>query len=268
MDLELILFFAFIIGLCLGSFLNVAIYRLPRDLSVVNPRRSFCPGCKRQLTWWENIPVLGWLCLGGKCRTCRSKISGQYPLVELLSGIAAVGVALRFGVTPVGFVVYALLLSLIVITFIDFEFRIIPNVISFPGITLGLLLGIAAEYSHFFSCQRSELYCPMTTGAMDSLVGMLIGGGFFELIGRGYEWWAKREGIGGGDVKLMAMTGAIMGWRSVAPTIFMGSLVGAVIGVAVALLQGTGRKTEIAFGPWLAVGAVLYIFADLPYFRF
>lgn len=265
MDLETL--FAAVLGLVLGSFLNVVIYRLPRSLSVASPARSFCPKCNRTLSWWENIPVLSWVLLLGKCRTCKAPISGQYPAVELLSAVFAVICFERFGYTPTGAVIFALSLTLLVISFIDFEFKLIPNVISYPGITFGLLLGIVAQYTTLFHCPPHTIYWPITQSALDSLVGMLAGGGFFWLIGEGYYLVTKQEGIGGGDVKLMAMTGAILGWQSVAPTIFAGSVSGAIIGILVMVVTGKGRKTEIPFGPWLSLGAILYMFADLPYFR-
>lgn len=255
-----ILYFA-LFGLLVGSFLNVCIYRVPRKLSVVTPMRSYCPSCKRQLSSLENIPVISWLVLGAKCKTCKEPISGQYPLVEMLSALAAAGTYLNFGLTPTSVVVYALCATLIVITFIDFEFKIIPNVISYPGVTFGLLLGAVSQYTHMF-----EL--PVSQSAWDSLIGMYAGGGFFWIIGEIYFRMTKTVGLGGGDVKLMGMTGAILGWRSVAPTIFMGSLLGSFVGIALILIRGGNRRTEIPFGPWLSIGAILYIFADMPWFRF
>ena len=260
--------FIFLFGLVIGSFLNVVIYRVPRKLSVITPLRSYCPSCNRSLSSWENIPVVSWTLLGGKCRTCKQKISGQYPLVELLAGFAAVGTYLRFGCTPTGAVIVAVLFTLIAITFIDFEFKIIPNVISFPGMTLGLILGIVSQYTGIFTCPWSVDTCPVTQSAFDSLVGFLLGGGFFYAIGVAYLLIAKRVGLGGGDIKLMAMTGAILGWQSVAPTVFAGSLVGAVIGILTMLATGGGRQTEIPFGPYLSLGAVLYIFGEVPFFKF
>jgi leader peptidase (prepilin peptidase)/N-methyltransferase len=247
-------------GLIIGSFLNVCIYRVPRKLSVARPMRSYCPKCETTLKAWENIPLLSWLMLRGKCRTCAQPISGQYPLVELLSAIAAAQSYLRFGLTPTGVVIYCLTAALLVITFIDFEFKIIPNVISYPGITLGLILGAVSQYTQVF-----EL--PLTQSAWDSLVGMYAGGGFFYLIGWGYYLATKDVGLGGGDIKLMGMTGAILGWHSVAPTIFAGSLLGSIVGIGTIIFGGGTRKSEIPFGPWLSLGAILYIFTDFGWFR-
>jgi len=246
----------FIFGLCIGSFLNVVIYRVPRKLSVNYPRRSFCPSCERSLEWWENIPVASWIALRGKCRGCSTSISGQYTFVELLTGVAALASTLHFGFTPTAAIIFVICASLIAITFIDLEFKIIPNVISFPGMILGLLLGIVSQYSGVISQ-------PLTQSAWDSLTGFLCGGGFFYVVGMLYYAFSKRVGLGGGDIKLLAFTGAILGVDSVIPTIFAGSLVGAVVGLITVALKGGGRHTEIPFGPWL----IIYIFLDLPFLR-
>ncbi|MCB0324134.1 MAG: prepilin peptidase, partial [Bdellovibrionales bacterium] len=240
-ELPVTLLLITIFALCIGSFLNVVIYRVPRKLSVSYPSRSFCPDCEQQLSWWENIPVLSWILLRTKCRHCGAPISGQYPLVELLSVCAAIASYLHFGLTPTGFVLYALTASLIAITFIDLAFKIIPNVISFPGMTLGLLLGIVSQYSNAFSP-------PLTQSAWDSLLGFLLGGGFFYVVGAAYQLGTGRIGLGGGDIKLLAFTGATLGYESVIPTIFAGSLVGALVGLLTVAIQGGGRHTEIPFG--------------------
>lgn len=248
-----------IFGLIIGSFLNVCIYRVPRKLSVVSPARSYCPKCNTQLSSLENVPVLSWLFLGGKCKTCKAPISGQYPLVEALSAIAAAACFMRFGLTPTGVVLYALVAALIVITFIDFEFKIIPNVISYPGITIGLIIGAVSQYTGVFQH-------PISQSAWDSLLGMYAGGGFFWVIGEIYFRVTKTVGLGGGDVKLMGMTGAILGFNSIPTTIFLGSLAGSIVGIATIVLRGGNRKSEIPFGPWLSLGCILYIFTDINFF--
>lgn len=245
--------FVFIFGLCIGSFLNVAIYRMPRKLSVMEPRRSFCPECGTQLLWWENIPVLSWIFLRGKCRTCGAAISVRYPFVELLSGAAALAALVRYDLTPTGFVVFAVSAALIVIIFTDLDFKMIPNLITYPGMTIGLLLGIVSQYTDLFAW-------PVTAGAMDTLLGFLCGGGFFWVVGQGYYLVTKRWGLGWGDIKLLAMTGAILGVSSVIPTILIGSICGSVVGIGLILFAGGGRTTEIPFGPWLALGVFLYMF--------
>lgn len=256
-----ILIFLFVIGLCIGSFLNVCIYRVPLKMSVTKPLRSICPSCKRQLEWYENVPVFAWIAIGAKCRTCKAPISGQYPLVELLSGFAIVASFLFTEDVPTAILVYALTATLIVITFIDLEHKIIPNKISYPGIVIGLAVGLWQEFFPTFSY-------PVTTGMLDSVYGFLLGGGFFYVIGELYYYATKRDGLGGGDIKLMAMTGALLGWRSIPPTIFVGSLAGALVGIVLMLFRGANRQLEIPFGPWLSLGVLLYVFGDLPFFRF
>lgn len=229
-------------------------------MSVVSPARSFCPKCNRAISWKDNIPLLGWLLLRGKCRHCEKPISSRYPLVEVISAFLAVASYIVFGATPTAIVIYALGASLVVISFIDFDFKIIPNVISLPGIVIGLAIGVISQFSGIFDA-------PVSTGALDSLIGMLAGGGFFYIVGEVYYLITKRNGLGGGDIKLLGMTGAILGWKSVAPTIFVGSLLGAILGIGLMIFRGGGRQLEIPFGPWLSAGVLVYIFGDLPFFR-
>lgn len=249
--------FATIFGLLVGSFLNVAIYRLHPDrretMSIINPPRSLCTTCGRQLSSWENIPVLSWLLLKGRSYCCKERISLQYPIVELVSGAAAAGSVIRFGFTPTAFVVYCVIASLLVISCIDFASKIIPNVISYPGIIIGCALGVISEYFHPFSY-------PITTGVVDTLIGVFLGSGFLYLVSWGYYLYSKQIGLGGGDIKLLAMTGAILGWQSALPTIVLGSLSGAVIGICLMIFSKQGRHAEIPFGPWLSLGAILYMF--------
>ena len=256
MTIALIIFFA----LCIGSFLNVCIYRIPRKLSIRSPRRSFCPKCENQLSILENIPVVSWIILRAKCRHCGQSISGQYPLVELLSAFFALESYLHFGLNPTGVLVYLLCATLIVITFIDLEFKIIPDIISFPGMIIGLGISVLAEYTKLFSV-------PITEGALDSLLGMLAGGGFFYLLAEAYWRIAKKSGLGGGDIKLMGFVGALLGLKSITPTIFAGSLFGAVFGIAMIILRGGNRNTEIPFGPWLSLGVLVYVFFDFYVFK-
>lgn len=250
-------------GLLIGSFLNVCVYRVPRRLSVVTPARSFCPTCERQLTWWENVPVITWLILLGRCSCRKGKVSGVYPLVEILSSFAAVWSYLRFGFTPTGVLAFIFAATLIVITFIDFEHRIIPDRISYPGMSIGLLIGGLVELGAFHLVAP-----PFTSGTFDSLLGFAIGGGFFNVVSYVYWRMTGDMGLGGGDVKLLAFTGALLGWESVPFTIFLGSLLGSVVGITLISLRGGGRKTEIAFGPYLSIAALLYVFSDIPFFRF
>lgn len=260
MPSPLLLIAIIVFSLCVGSFLNVCIWRIPRGGSLTSPYRSYCPKCENTLTWWENIPVISWILLHGKCHNCKNPISGQYPLVELLSAGFAVLCYIKFGFNITSVIVYIFVTSLIVITFIDLELKIIPNVISFPGMIIGLILGIISQYTDL-------LKPPLTTGAVDSLLGFFIGGGSFYLIGWLYYLISKRIGLGGGDIKLMAMIGAILGLNAIWPTVFFGSLFGAIIGVAAMAFKGGGRHTEIPFGPWLALGCLIHLFTEINLFQ-
>jgi leader peptidase (prepilin peptidase)/N-methyltransferase len=237
------LLFIFLLGCCVGSFLNVCIYRLPQELSIVAPR-SYCPQCRTPIHGYDNIPLVSYLLLRGKCRNCGVKISWRYPLVEALSGGFAVALFVKYGL-GLGFFSYsAFTAGLLVITFIDLDHRIIPDLISLPGIGIGFLLS-------FFEPSLS---------VKDSLIGLLAGGGSLYLVAVAYEALTKREGMGGGDVKLLAMIGAWLGWKGVLFTIFFASLSGTIIGGGAMLAQKQGRHFAIPFGPFLAFGALAYLF--------
>ncbi|HEX5680776.1 MAG TPA: prepilin peptidase, partial [Desulfobacterales bacterium] len=182
---------AFVFGLCIGSFLNVCIYRLPLSKSIVHPR-SACPNCAHPIRACDNIPVASYLALRGRCRDCGVRIPVRYPLVELLSGAFAAMVVLKFGVGWQGLLMYGVIASMLVITFIDIDHRIIPDLITLPGIPIG----VAAS---FFGLTH--------VGPLQSLIGVLAGGGSLFLVAWGYQLITKREGMGGGDIKLLAMIG-------------------------------------------------------------
>ena len=231
------LFAAFTVGAVIGSFSNVCIYRIPLHLSIVYPG-SYCPACKTPLAVLDNFPVLSYIFLGGKCRYCQNRISWRYPTVELLTAIFYLTLFIRFDFSL--FIIYALLVTvLIIITFIDFDYQIIPNVITLPGIPIGLVL------AYFF--------LPHTL--MSALVGLLGGSGLLLLMALIYP-----GGMGGGDIKMIAMLGAFLGWKKVFLTIFLGSLIGSIIGIGLIVIKKQSRKTKIPFGPYLAAGAVLSIF--------
>ena len=241
-----------LLGLIIGSFLNVCIYRIPRRFSLSSPIRSYCPNCEVTLRTRDNIPVLSWLFLGGKCFNCKERIPFRYPFVEILSGFAALECYLAFGLTWTALVIYALVAALITITFIDLDFKIIPNLITYPGIHCGLLLGLISENTQAFAW-------PVTQSAYDSLLGMYVGGGIFWSIAWVYTFFTKQDGLGGGDIKLMAMTGGILGYKSVIHSIFNGTALGAVVALFMIIFAGGGRKTQIPFGPWLSLGTILYL---------
>jgi leader peptidase (prepilin peptidase)/N-methyltransferase len=188
MPCSLMPFYVFVIGSCIGSFLNVCIYRLPKDLSIVSPP-SFCPQCRTPVRGYDNIPLLSYLLLRGKCRSCGAKISGRYPLVEALTGTFAVALFLKFGLSVSFFASFAFTAALIVITFIDLDHRIIPDVISLPGIAAGFGLTFLLP----------------TPSWTESLIGLVVGGGSLYLVAIGYEALTKREGMSGRDVKLLTM---------------------------------------------------------------
>jgi len=236
-------FIIFALGCCIGSFLNVCIYRLPQGLSIVSPR-SFCPQCRTPVRGYDNIPLVSYLLLRGKCRSCGAKISWRYPLVEALTGAFAVALFLKFGLTVSFFAFFAFTAALLVITFIDLDHRIIPDVISIPGIAVGFGLS-------FFLPAPSWI---------ESLIGLGVGGGSLYLVAVGYQALTKREGMGGGDVKLLAMIGAWLGWKAVLFTLFFASLTGTVIGGGAMVLQKQGRHYAIPFGPFLAFAALAYLF--------
>lgn len=234
---------AFLFGTVVGSFLNVCICRMPKDESIVSPP-SHCPFCDYQIRWYDNIPLLSYLLLRGKCRGCGTHISLQYPLVELLNGLLTLAIFLRFGPSLSFLALFLFCSSLVVITFIDIEHQIIPDEISLSGIVIGF------AFSFFLPWQTW----------LDSLFGILLGGGSLLLVAYGYQWLTGKEGMGGGDIKLLAMMGAFLGWKSIPFIIFASSLVGSVVGVSMMLIQKKDSKLAIPFGPYLAFGAVLYIF--------
>ena len=233
----------FIFGLVIGSFLNVCICRLPASQSIVSPR-SRCPQCGHLIRAYDNIPVLSYVFLRGRCRDCGTRISVRYPLVEIMSGAFAAMAIARFGFGWTALILYSLIAAFLVITFIDIDHRIIPDVITLPGIPIGL----AASFG------------PGIISPLESLMGILSGGGSLFLVAWIYQAIAKREGMGGGDIKLLAMIGAFIGWKGVLFTIFVASLTGTLAGMALILRRREGMKLAVPFGPFLAVGAIAYLF--------
>lgn len=238
-----ILFF----GLIIGSFLNVCIYRLPRNLSIVKPASS-CPKCDTKIRPWDNIPVLSYILLRGRCRSCGEKIAIRYPLVEILNSILYFLAYIHFDFGWHLPFMFAFLSALIVITFIDIDYQIIPDIITIPGIGIGLFAGTFFMPDPF-SVEFTSI------GFKNSFIGLLAGGGIFYLIAV-----ISRGGMGGGDIKMMAMIGAFLGWKSVLLTTFIGSLVGSIFGIFLMIFKKTGRKAKIAFGPFLALGAIITLF--------
>jgi leader peptidase (prepilin peptidase)/N-methyltransferase len=240
----LIIGLVFMFGMCIGSFLNVCIYRLPSSMSILKPSRSFCPQCKSAIKFYDNIPVFSYIWLKGRCRNCKSSISLRYPLVELITGILAISILFLFGLTLEGLVYFIFISSLLVITFIDIDHKIIPDIITLPGIPIGLLTSFVLPAMTF----------------MSSLVGLLVGGGSLLLVACVYSLITHKEGMGGGDIKLLGMIGAFLGWKGVIFTIFAASLTGTLVGIIVMLQKGKNLKFAIPFGPFLSIGAMSYVF--------
>jgi len=243
LPLYLIEVFIFIIGLCIGSFLNVCIYRLPASQSIAHPR-SKCPQCGTPIAFYDNIPVLSYLWLKGHCRHCRVRIGLRYPIIELLGGLFALATFLKFGLTIEALIYFAFIASLLVVTFIDLDHRIIPDVITLPGIPI---------------CFAASFAIP-TVIYRDALLGILVGGGSLFLVAWTYNLFTKKEGMGGGDIKLLAMMGGLVGWQGVVFTIFVSSLVGTLAGLAIMVQSRKGMKLAVPFGPFLSIGCITYIF--------
>ena len=242
--------FACVFGMVIGSFLNVCICRMPKSESIVSPP-SHCPYCSYQIRWYDNIPLVSYLLLSGKCRGCGAHISLQYLLVEVLNGILSLLLFFRFGPTLAFAALFLFCSALVVITFIDIEHQIIPDEISLPGIFVGFVLS-------FFLKGHSWL---------NSLLGILLGGGSLLLVAYLYNKLTGKDGMGGGDIKLLAMMGAFLGWKAIPFIIFASSLFGSLIGVSIMVLQKKDSKLAIPFGPYLAFAAVLYIFYGKPLIR-
>ncbi len=235
--------YAFVVGLCVGSFLNVCIFRLPAGKSIVKPP-SACPACGRPIRWYENIPLLSYIFLRGHCRGCNAAIALRYPIVELLTGLAALAVVTHFGIRLQSLIYFLFVAALILVTFIDIDHRIIPDIVSLPGIPIGF---------------AASFILPQV-GWTDSLLGILLGGGSLLVIAWGYQLIAGREGMGGGDIKLLAMIGAFLGWKGVLFTILSASFIGTLVGLTLMLQARKGMKLAIPFGPFLSIGSILYLF--------
>jgi leader peptidase (prepilin peptidase)/N-methyltransferase len=243
-------FLVFAFGAVVGSFLNVCVHRMPREESVVHPP-SHCPHCHEPIRWFQNIPLVSYVLLRGRCRHCGSRITPRYLLVELLTAILFLAVWMRFGlwVAPIYWV---LLAGLIVATFIDFEHYIIPNEITYGGILVGLAL--SAMYPPLME-QRTVLL-----SLMKSFLGVLTGGLTLLIVAIAGEKIFKKEAMGMGDVKFLAAIGAFLGWKATLFTLFISSLTGGIIGLMLILVNRKNWQSRIPYGPYIAFGAVVWIF--------
>jgi leader peptidase (prepilin peptidase)/N-methyltransferase len=228
-----------LLGLAFGSFLNVCIHRIPRGQSLVRPG-SRCPHCGYELRWFDNIPVLSYLSLLGRCRKCRARISIRYPLVELAALALFVLHGLVLGWTPLLLPRLVFACMLVVLFAIDLEHHLLPNVITLPGIVLGLIASAV-----------------LPPGIVDALIGVLVGGGVLWLIGEAYYRYSGHEGMGGGDVKMLAMIGAFLGWKLVLVTLVLSSIVGSIVGLIVIVVKRGGMKYALPYGTFLALGALV-----------
>lgn len=242
--------FVFVLGAIIGSFLNVCIYRLPRGESIVMPPSS-CPNCKRNILWYDNIPVVSYLLLGARCRFCKARISFRYFLVEVLTAIFLVLLYAAFKEDMARFYAYSVLgCCLIVATFVDFEINEIPDEVSIGGLVVGLVLSFA--FPSIFAGGMSNL-----SSLRESAIGALAGGASIYLMGFFGELVFKKEAMGGGDVKLMAMIGAFLGWRLVIFTFFLAPLFGSIVGLILKIRDG---REIIPYGPYLSLAAIVAIF--------
>jgi len=230
----------FILGLIVGSFSNVCIYRIPRNESMVYPA-SHCPKCRSSIKPIDNIPLLSYILLKGKCRNCGSKIPIQYPVVESLTGIIYIFIFLIYGLTLQSLIYIILSSALIIIAFIDLSEQIVPDIISLPGIVIGLILSFFVPYISF----------------INSVLGVVVGGGIILVIGLVGSVIFKKEAMGGGDVKLAAMIGAFLGWKYTIISLFLGFFLGALVGIFLILSKIKSKEDMVPFGPFIALGSFI-----------
>jgi leader peptidase (prepilin peptidase)/N-methyltransferase len=258
----------FLLGLIIGSFLNVCILRIPADQSIVLPVSS-CTKCGQAIAPYDNIPVVSWLALGGKCRNCKTKISAMYPAVELLTGLLFLACYLRFGLTVdvLKWAVFAALL--VVLTITDLRERILPDEVNFFGLGAGLLLSFFTspiDGTALWIANRWFDFPPPRAALsfVDAALGAAVGSGLLWAVAEGYFRLRGREGMGLGDVKMMAAVGAFLGVKRTLLTILAGSLLGSVIGIALIAISKKGRDYELPFGTFLGAGALLVVFFGTP----
>jgi leader peptidase (prepilin peptidase)/N-methyltransferase len=240
---SLMVLYSILFGLALGSFMNVCIYRIPHKQSIINPP-STCPYCGWRIRFYDNIPLVSYVLLWGKCRHCRHSIPWHYPAVEAMAGLLSLSLFIRYGLSYQYFLFLLFVATLVTIAFIDLHHKIIPDVLSLPGILVGWAASFVLGHISW----------------SDSLIGMIGGGGTLFVIAFGYAHITGKEGMGGGDIKLLAMIGAWMGWRPLPLIVLISSLTGAVAGTAFLFLAGKGLRARIPFGPFLSLGALVYLF--------
>jgi len=236
----------FILGLCLGSFLNVCICRIPREISVAWPP-SHCPNCNSRIKWYDNIPVLSWFLLHAKCRTCKLPISVVYPIIEILTGIFFLTIWLIYGFTWFTPIYMLAVFGLLLATFIDLEHMILPDRVTIGGMILFPII------STLFPLLQGET--AWQAGLTDSLIGLAAGFGTLWVVRKAGTAALKKEAMGFGDVKLMGALGALFGWEAVIYIIFFSAMIGSIAGITLIALQRKGIKSEIPYGPYIALAA-------------
>jgi leader peptidase (prepilin peptidase) / N-methyltransferase len=254
---------ALILGLVIGSFLNVCIVRIPERLSIVSPR-SRCPKCEHPIAFYDNVPVLSYVVLGGRCRHCKAGISLRYPGVEALTGAVSLLLAMRYGFGAAWGIYLAFSAGVIVLVLIDLDHRILPDVITLNGIWIGLAASLyLAEPSQLaarlYALAGARVESPLLLALGGSLAGALFGGGLLWLVREAFFLLRGIEGMGFGDVKMMAMVGAFLGVPLTLLTILLGSVVGSIIGLALIRLFGKSRNYELPFGTFLGAGAIIAV---------
>ena len=264
----MIAFIIFVFGLIIGSFLNVCILRIPIAESVVLPP-SHCPSCGTPIKPYDNIPVVSWLVLAGRCRKCKARISAMYPMVEVGTGLLFLACYLVFGINAeaLKWAIFAALL--IVLTITDLRERILPDKVNFAGLGLGLLLSLftrPVDGTSLWLANNLFAYPPPEAALSftDALIGAGVASGLLWLVAEGYFRARGREGMGLGDVKMMAMAGAFLGLQRALLTILLGSLLGSIIGIAVIAIGRKERDFELPFGTFLGAGAMLVVFFGSP----
>ena len=257
-------------GLLIGSFLNVCIYRWPRDLSVVRPTRSYCPACEKQIPWHENIPVLSYFLLRGRCSSCQTPIPVRYPLVELLTGLSFAYFVHHHGPTLAAAKLCVFAAILIALAFSDLETRLLPDELTLGGTLIGLLFALATPVPdssfHLLAVIFGWQPGPLAGSLGEALFGAVACSGTLWLAGWIFEKIRHREGLGFGDVKMLAMTGAFLGFERTLLTIILGSLIGSVTGlVYIRLTRGDPATYQLPFGTFLALAALIVAIAGTPF---
>jgi leader peptidase (prepilin peptidase)/N-methyltransferase len=250
-----------LIGLAIGSFLNVCISRMPHNESVVHPR-SRCPRCRKPIAGYDNIPVLSYVLLGGRCRNCKKKISIRYPLTEALTAVISVLIYLKYDLSLQYAVYFAFAAALIVLAFIDADHRILPDPITLNGLWIGLLISLVIFIpgplvARVLQAAGFSFPSDRLVSFASSVVGAIVGGGILWAVGEAYFRVRGVEGMGFGDVKMMAMVGAFLGTPRTVFTIMAGSLLGSVIGLVLMRFGGKDKEYELPFGTFLSLGAIV-----------